>query len=145
MVIDAVEADGHDWKLQSLDEGYYQGTVQNGGTAHMAEGSTPAEALQSAWHSAQDVDVGTVDAGQIDVLLAAGEDMWDAGAAAAASIASLYVAYRVANERQERWRREEIAQEMHEREETVTEEDFPCEVWEDVQAEVKRRLQPQEA
>jgi hypothetical protein len=147
-LIDAVERNGCDWKLQSLDEGHYQGTVQNGGTAHMAEGSTPAEALQAAWHSAQDVpadEIGTVGRSDVDTLLNAGEDMWDDQAAKEASIASLLVAHRVAGARQETWRTELIADAVEKRAGRVQRDDVPDEVLGEVQAEVERRLQPQEA
>jgi ParB family chromosome partitioning protein len=149
MVIDAVEADGHDWKLQSLDEGYYQGTVQNGGKSHIAEGATPAEALQSAWHSAQDVpadEIGSVDPSDVDQLLSAdGTEMWDDQAAEEASIASLLVAHRVAGQRQETWRTTLIAEAVEERAGRVTGGDVPDDVLEEVQAEVERRLEPAEA
>lgn len=87
--------------------------------------------------------VGQVVPEQVDRLLSAGEEMWDASAAEQASIASLYVAYRVSEDRMERWRREEIAQEIHRREDAVTEEDFPDAVWADAQDEIGRRLQPE--
>jgi hypothetical protein len=51
----------------------------------------------------------------------------------------------VADKRMERWRREEIAQEMRSRQETVIEDDFPDAVWAKAQAEIRRRLEPQEA
>jgi hypothetical protein len=89
--------------------------------------------------------VGRVVPEQIDRLLSAGEEMWDASAAEAASIASLYVAYRVSEDRMERWRREEIAQEIHQRQDAVTEEDFPDRVWSNAQDEIARRLQPETA
>jgi ParB-like chromosome segregation protein Spo0J len=89
--------------------------------------------------------VGQVVPEQIDRLLSAGEDMWDASAAEEASIASLYVAYRVSEDRMERWRREEIAQEIHQRQDAVTEEDFPDRVWSNAQDEIARRLQPETA
>jgi hypothetical protein len=149
MVIDAVETDGHDWKLQSLDDGQYQGTVQNGGTAHMAEGATPADALQSAWHSAQDLpadEIGSVDEPEVDRLLSAeGTEMWDDQAAEEASIASLLVAHRVAGERQETWRTTLIAEAVEERVGRVDRDDVPEDVLEEVQAEVERRLEPVEA
>ena len=149
MVIDAVEADGHDWKLQSFNEGHYQGTVQNGGTAHIAEGSTPAEALQAAWHSAQNVPadkIGTIDRSDVDRLLSAdGTEMWDDQAAGEASIASLLVAHRVAGERQETWRTQLIAEAVEERVGRVDRDDVPEDVLEEVQAEVERRLEPVEA
>jgi len=149
MVIDAVEADGHDWRLQSLDEGHYQGTVQNGGNAHIAEGATPTGALQSAWHSAQDVpadQIGNVNKSDIDCLLSAdGTEMWDEQAAKEASIASLLVAHRVAGQRQETWRTTLIAEAVEERAGRVDRDDVPDEVLEEVQAEVERRLEPVEA
>jgi hypothetical protein len=149
MVIDAVEADGHDWKLRSFDEGHYQGTVQNGRIGHMAEGTTPAEALQSAWHSAQDVsadEIGSVNESDVDRLLSAdGTEMWDDQAAEEASIASLLVAHRVAGERQETWRTKLIAEAVEERAGRVTSDDVPDDVLEEVQAEVERRLEPVEA
>jgi hypothetical protein len=89
--------------------------------------------------------VGRVVPEQIDRLLSAGEEMWDASAAEAASIASLYVAYRVSQDRMERWRREEIAQEIHQRQDAVTEEDFPDRVWSNAQDEIARRLEPKTA
>jgi len=89
--------------------------------------------------------VGRVVPEQIDRLLSAGEEMWDASAAEEASIASLYVAYRVSEDRMERWRREEIAQEIHQRQDAVTEEDFPDQVWSNAQDEIARRLQPETA
>lgn len=87
--------------------------------------------------------VGRVVPEQIDRLLSAGEEMWDASSAEEASIASLYVAYRVSEDRMERWRREEIAQEIHQRQDAVTEEDFPDRVWSNAQDEIARRLQPE--
>ena len=149
MVIDAVEADGHDWKLRSFDEGHYQGTVQNGRTGHMAEGTTPAEALQSAWHSARDVpadQIGSVNESDVDRLLSAdGVEMWDDQAAEEASIASLLVAHRVAGERQETWRTTLIAEAVEERVGRVDRDDVPEDVLEEVQVEVERRLKPVEA
>ena len=144
-VIEAVEADGHDWKLQSLDEGHYQGTVQNGGTAHIAEGTTPAGALQSAWHSAQEVsneEIGQVNPADVDLLLSAdGEEMWEPVAAEEASIASLLVAHRVAGQRQETWRTTLIAEAVEKRAGRVQRDDVPDEVLDEVEAEVERRLE----
>lgn len=45
----------------------------------------------------------------------------------------------------ERWRREEIAQEIHRREDAVTEEDFPDAVWSNAQDEISQRLEPETA
>jgi hypothetical protein len=149
MVIDAVEADGHDWKLQSLDEGYYQGTVQNGGKAHIAEGVTPAEALQGAYDAATGVPadkIGSVNESDVNRLLSAdGTEMWDDQAAKEASIASLLVAHRVAGERQETWRTTLIAEAVEGRAGRVTGDDVPDDVLKEVQAEVERRLEPVEA
>jgi len=148
-LIDAVERDGCDWKLQSLDEGHYQGTVQNGGKAHIAEGSTPAEALQGAYDAATGVPadkIGSVNESDVDRLLSAdGTEMWDDQAAEEASIASLLVAHRVAGERQETWRTKLIAEAVQERAGRVDRDDVPEDVLEEVQAEVERRLEPVEA
>lgn len=89
--------------------------------------------------------VGRVKSDQVDQLLSAGEEMWDASAAEESSIASLYVAYRVSEDRMERWRREEIAQEIHSRKDAVTEDDFPDAVWSDAQDEIGRRLEAETA
>jgi hypothetical protein len=151
MVIDAVEADGHDWQLKTLGQGSYEAMVQVNGTSQIkiAEGATPAGALQSAWHSAQDVpadQIGSVNESDVDRLLSAdGTEMWDDQAAEEASIASLLVAHRVAGQRQETWRTTLIAEAVEERAGRVTSDDVPDDVLEEVQAEVERRLEPVEA
>jgi len=150
-IIDAVEADGHDWKLKTLGQGSYEAMVQVNGTSQIkiAEGTTPAAALRSAWHSAQDVpagEIGSVNEPEVDRLLSAdGTEMWDDQAAEEASIASLLVAHRVAGERQETWRTTLIAEAVEERVGRVDRDDVPDEVLEEVQAEVERRLEPVEA
>ena len=151
MAIDAVEADGHDWQLKTIGQGSYEAMVQVNGTSQIkiAEGSTPAGALQSAWHSAQDLpadQIGSVDEPEVDRLLSAdGTEMWDDQAAEEASIASLLVAHRVAGQRQETWRTELIAEAVEERVGRVDRDDVPEDVLEEVQAEVERRLEPVEA
>jgi len=109
-----VEEDGHEWQLKTLGEGSYEAMVQVSGTSKIkiAEGSTPADALQSAYNAAKNVrdsDIGTVVPSDVDILLSAGgQEMWDEDAAEEASIASLLAAYRVAGARQEPWRTELI-------------------------------------
>jgi hypothetical protein len=85
--------------------------------------------------------VGTLNPSAAGDLLSRSEDDWMKEAMDAASVATLYVAYRVAADRQERWRREEIAQYIHDHHGAVTEEDFPEAVWSEVQGEIDRRLE----
>jgi len=146
MVIDAVEADGHDWQLKTLGQGSYEAMVQVSGTSQIkiAEGSSPADALQDAYDSARgpDDDIGQVVPEQVDTLLSAdGEEMWDEEAAEIATIASLLVAHRVAGARQEQWRTQLITDVVRGRAGKVTSQDVPDSIMADVQSEVDRRLE----
>jgi len=143
-VIAQVEADGHEWQIKTVGPRGYEALIRTSGAPEIAEGDTPADALQSAHLSVQGADVGQVIPAQVDELLSGdGVDMWNEDAAARATIASLLVAHRVAGARQEAWRTREIADVVQERVGSVTEDDVADEVLADVEAEVKARLEPE--
>ena len=83
--------------------------------------------------------VGHVDRDDVDALLSAGEEMWDQDTAEGASVASLYVAWRVADRRREHWRCDLLVKQVREKMGSVTEDDFPDDVWQAAQAEIERR------
>ncbi len=149
MLIDAVEGDSLGWQVGVGERGYYARLHDGDETYEVTGAATPADALQEARSRAlaKSSPVGHVHPGQVDALVHCDdpESMWDQEAAEEASIASLYVAYRIADVRQERWRREEIAKEMRRRSKRVTKEDFPETVWQAAQKEIERRLEPQAA
>jgi len=145
-LIAEIEKEAMGWELGSSGDTYFA-RIQDGDVLHAMTGAeTPVQALRHAHKRAmgETCDVGHVSQDDVSALLSCSdpEDMWDEEAASGASIASLYVAYCVSEERMEQWRSDLLVEEMRGRTDGLTEEDFPDDVWEEVQAEIDRQLEP---